>query len=225
MKTFYDALLESFSLAVSDMYVGRMYDRDFIFITEIDEAVETSNLKHYSDFLDAIPKENHQDIARIFNRFIITLSGERQIINRKNEKIKEFKNGRKPNEIITQDLNTALKFKDSLKGMMHFNDSIGTNVMGYGGACGMLSKLEYSPTKSVRDKKSYNIDDLFEVVDLIINDLETKEFKFISKHTYYEHEKPTQQAFKNWLEDVCKEHNINDFKNKVRDLVENLNFK
>jgi hypothetical protein len=70
--------------------------------------------------------------------------------------------------------------------------------------------------------KDYNINDLFEIVDLIIDDLESKEFNFISNKKYnLEKKYTTKEDFKEYLISICKTHKIK-YSDSINQLLENL---
>ena len=128
---------------------------------------------------------------------------------------------------INKDLNSAKNFKMLIDKIFTVADhthkgkkihKIGyknnkVNLYGYNKSGDLLNRNEI---------KDYNINDLFEIVDLIIDDLESKEFNFISNKKYnLEKKYTTKEDFKEYLISICKTHKIK-YSDSINQLLENL---
>ena len=224
MNNFYNALISTFNDGLKNNYVGRVVDENLITVSSINEIVDESDLEYYTEFLNDLPKSEYMKVALNIWKYIFNLSTNKQMISKKNNKIKKSRNNKKPNDIIKSDLGVVKKFKNVLERVFH-TQSVGTHIKERMFSTNKIRRVGYSPTDTPTDKKLYSIDDLFEIVDLMLHDLETKDFKFIGENTYYEYEAPSKTAFKEYLKDVCKDNKIKAFDYRIRELTDNLTIK
>ena len=229
MEKFTDVLKKEFHNSVNSFYVGSIYNPN------MKEPPKTINnldvLKEddlcYFDFLNELPQERYLEVSKVVWRFIFNYEIGNDLIKKENEYIKQSKGKNSPKDFFPTDLKNAKNFKELITKIFQTN-SKGTNIMGYtqnDNNTNRINRLIYSKTKNVYDKKSYNIDDLFEIVDLIIDDFETKEFKFIGKNIYYEKKEQTNGKFKTYLRKICKESKIKNYENDIRYLFQKENKK
>lgn len=225
METFCDSLFNQFNEAHKTFYVGRIVYSHLKIISSMNDLIDTEILKLYLDFLDVIPKEKYNEVAVRIWLYIFDCSVQKEFIKNKNNTIENLKPkvNSKPKDIIKSDLNTVKKFKNTIERVFQSGNA-GTHIRGQRWSY-RTHRMDYGALNNLTDKKSYSIDDLFEIVDLMIEDLETEDFKFIGKNSYYKYEEPTKEDFKNYLRSICKEYNINAYEYRIREFMENLKFK
>lgn len=168
-------------------------------------------------FLDDLPMDKHKEISLKIWKYIFDLKVIKPYMEQNNKLTLENRGTQnKQNSIkdsIKKDLNSAKKFKELINKVFiaKHHTHKGKNIFNLHTYGTTITKLGYSKSGDLweNDRKLYSIEDLFEIVDLIINDLETKDFKFISDKNYnLEKKYTTKEDFKEYLISICKTHNI-----------------
>lgn len=226
---FTDTFINSFNDGFMKNYVGVVYP-SVEFISKIEDIFSLDDINYYFDFLNELPYDVHKEISLKIWNYIYSL----KIDNPYTESIRKHTlenrgTQDKQNKIrdsINKDLNSVKKFKVLIDKIFTAQDYTqkGKNIFNFHSYGTKIIKLGYSKSGNLRenDTKLYNIEDLFEIVDLIIDDLETKEFKFISDKKYHlENPYTTKQDFKKYLISICKTHNINKYTDNINQLLEN----
>ena len=221
MDDFYNTLISSFNDGLNNHYAGRIVDKDLKMVSSINEIVDEIDLKYYTEFLNDLPKSEYTKVALNIWKYILNQSVEKQMIDKKNTLIKNSRVDIKPSTKIKSDLGIVKKFKSVLERAFH-TQSVGTHIKERLVGNNKIHRVGYSSTNTPTDKKLYSIDDLFEIVDLMLHDLETKEFKFIGKNAYFEYDSTRKATFTKWLEDICRHNNISAYNYRIRELTDNL---
>ena len=227
---FTDTFINSFNDGFMKCYVGTV-SNTYIVYTNMEDILSVEDIEVYFDFLNILPSDKHIEISRIIWRFIFILKVVNPYLKIKNKHILENRGTQnKQNKIrdsISKDLNDIKKFKVLINKIFTAQDHTqkGKNILRFHTQGDKIIKLGYSVSGDSRenDTKLYNIEDLFEIVDLIINDLQTQEFKFISDKNYYlENIYSTKEDFKKYLIDICKKNSINKYTDNINHLLDNL---
>lgn len=227
---FTDTFINSFNDGFMKCYVGTV-SNTYIVYTNMEDILSVEDIEVYFDFLNILPSDKHIEISRIIWRFIFILKVVNPYLDKNNQYTLENRGTQiKQNKIrdsINKDLNSAKNFKILIDKIFTVADhthkgkkihKIGyknnkVNLYGYNKSGDLLNRNEI---------KDYNINDLFEIVDLIIDDLETKEFNFISNKKYnLEKKYTTKEDFKEYLISICKTHKIK-YSDSINQLLENL---
>lgn len=192
--------------------------------------IEIDDIQHNFDFLNDLPLDKHKEISLKIWKYIFDLKVVKPYIEKNNKLILENRGTQNiQNSIkdsIKKDLNSAKKFKELINKVFIAKDHRhkGKNIFNLHTYGTTITKLGYSKSGDLweDDRKFYNIEDLFEIVDLIINDLETKDFKFISDKNYNLEKRYTKKEdFKKYLISICKTHNIK-YTDNINQLLEKL---
>jgi len=227
---FIETLINEFDNAFKRYYIGRVIDNDLLKIVKsYEDIVSKDDLIHYLSFLNKLPQSKHIEVSSQIWNYLFYLTIDKDYRDSKNSFINENRGGKEKaiKDLIPSDLGHAQRFKELINKVFttYSIHSKGTNIMGTYSDKNKFKELTYSESKSTKasNQKKYNIDDLFEIVDLIINDLETKEFKFISKNIYHnETAIMTKEKFTIYLKSICKANKINNYTDDIRDFIANL---
>lgn len=226
---FIDTFINSFNDGFMKCYVGTI-PNTFKFYSNMEDIISIDDIELYFGFLNALPTDNHKEISLKIWIYIFNLKVVNAYLGSNNKHTLENRGTQnKQNKIrdsIKKDLKNAKEFKELINKVFTAKDYTqkGKNIFNFHSYGTKIIKLGYSKSGDLRknDTKLYNIEDLFEIVDLIINDLETKDFKFISDKNYLlENKYITKKDFKKYLVDICKTHNINKYTDNINQLLEN----
>lgn len=226
---FTDTFINSFNDGFMKNYTGVVYPSVKL-ISKIEDIFTIEYINLYFDFLNELPFNVHNEISLKIWNYIFDLKVVNPYSEQKNQyTLKNRGTQRKQNKIrdsINKDLNSANDFKVLIDKIFTAQDYTqkGKNIFNFQSYGTKIIKLGYSKSGNVRenDTKLYNIEDLFEMVDLIINDLETQDFKFISDKNYHLEKKyTTKEDFKEYLISICKTHKIK-YSDSINQLLENL---
>lgn len=227
---FTDTFTNSFNDGFMKNYIGVVYPSVKL-ISKIEDIFTIEDINLYFDFLNELPFNVHNEISLKIWNYIFDLKVVNPYSEQKNQDtLKNRGTQRKQNKIrdsINKDLNSANKFKVLIDKIFTAQDYTqkGKNIFNFQSYGTKIIKLGYSKSANLRenDTKLYNIEDLFEMVDLIINDLETQDFKFISDKNYYLEKKyTTKEDFKNYLLNTCKTYNVTKYSDNINELLEAL---
>lgn len=227
---FTDTFINSFNDGFMKNYTGVVYP-SVKFISKIEDIFTIEDINCYFDFLNELPFNVHKEISLKIWNYIYSLKVVNPYSEQKNEDTLKYRGTQsKQNKIrdsINKDLNSAKKFKVLIDKIFTAQDYTqkGKNIFNFQSYGTKIIKLGYSKSANLRenDTKLYNIEDLFEMVDLIINDLETQDFKFISDKNYHLEKKyTTKEDFKNYLIEICKNNSIKRYTDNINELLECL---
>ncbi|MCT7545067.1 hypothetical protein N5T80_01910 [Aliarcobacter cryaerophilus] len=227
---FTDTFTNSFNDGFMKNYIGVVYPSVKL-ISKIEDIFTIEDINLYFDFLNELPFNVHNEISLKIWNYIFDLKVVNPYSEQKNQDtLKNRGTQRKQNKIrdsINKDLNSANKFKVLIDKIFTAQDYTqkGKNIFNFQSYGTKIIKLGYSKSANLKenDTKLYNIEDLFEMVDLIINDLETQDFKFISDKNYYLEKKyTTKEDFKNYLLNTCKTYNVTKYSDNINELLEAL---
>lgn len=226
---FTNTFINSFNEGFMKCYIGTIPDT-FKFYSNMEDIISIDDIEYYFEFLNALPIDNHKEISLKIWRYIFNLKVINLYLESNNKHTLENRGTQnKQNKIrdsIKKDLKNAKEFKELINKVFTAKDYTqkGKNILNFHSYGTKIIKLGYSKSGNLRenDTKLYNIEDLFEIVDLIINDLETKNFKFISDKNYFlENKYIRKEDFKKYLVGICKTHNINKYTDNINQLLEN----
>ena len=189
--------------------------------------IEIDDIQHNFDLLNDLPLDKHKEISLKIWKYIFDLKVVKPYIEKNNKLTLENRGTQNiQNSIkdsIKKDLNSAKKFKELINKVFiaKHHTHKGKNIFNLHTYGTTITKLGYSKSGDLweNDRKLYSIEDLFEIVDLIINDLETKDFKFISDKNYNLEKYTTKEDFKEYLISICKIHNIK-YTDNINQLLE-----
>lgn len=234
MEKFTDVLINEFHNAVKSFIVGRI-DLRIVPPNKIGDLknknINEVNLKHYLEFLDEIPSNFYKEISHKIWQFILMLEIQNNLMLKDSKIIGDRRGKGDPNKIIKYDLAKLNKAKEVFEKVFQTH-SKGTHILGYTENANnkkRINELKYSETNSVYNKEIYNIDNLFDIIDLVINDLETKEFKFIGQNIYYQYDSKqsdiklqTESNFKEYLLHLCKKNKINKYNDNINEFFSEI---
>lgn len=228
---FTDTFINSFNDGFVQLYVGTIPTDNYEVYQKMEDIFTIEDINCYFDFLNELPFNAHKEISLKIWNYIYILKVINPYLDKNNQYTLENRGTQiKQNKIrdsIKKDLNSAKKFKVLIDKIFTAQDhthkgkkihKIGyknnkVNLYGYNKSGDLLNRNEI---------KDYNINDLFEIVDLIIDDLESKEFNFISNKKYnLEKKYTTKEDFKEYLISICKTHKIK-YSDSINQLLENL---
>ena len=228
---FTDTFINSFNDGFVRLYVGTIPTNDYEVYQKMEDVISIDDVEFYFEFLNELSENEHKKISLQIWRYIYILKVVNPYLDKNNQDtLKNRGTQNKQNKIrdsIKKDLNSAKNFKMLIDKIFTVADpthkgkkihKIGyknnkVNLYGYNKSGDLLNRNEI---------KDYNINDLFEIVDLIIDDLETKEFNFISNKKYnLEKKHTTKEDFKEYLINICKTHKIK-YSDSINQLLENL---
>lgn len=227
---FTDTFINSFNDGFMKNYTGVVYPSVKL-ISKIEDIFTIEDINLYFDFLNELPFNVHKEISLKIWNYIFDLKVVNPYSEQKNQDtLKNRGTQSKQNKIrdsIKKDLKSANNFKVLIDKIFTAQDYTqkGKNIFNFQSYGTKIIKLGYSKSANLRenDTKLYNIEDLFEMVDLIINDLETQDFKFISDKNYHLEKKyTTKEDFKNYLIEICKNNSIKRYTDNINELLECL---
>lgn len=228
---FTDTFINSFYDGFVQLYVGTKPTDGYEVYQKMEDVISIDDVEFYFEFLNELSENEHKKISLQIWRYIYILKVVNPYLDKNNQYTLENRGTQiKQNKIrdsIKKDLNSAKNFKILIDKIFTVADHThkGKNIFNFQSYGTKIIKLGYSKSANLRenDTKLYNIEDLFEMVDLIINDLETQDFKFISDKNYYLEKKyTTKEDFKNYLIEICKNNSIKRYTDNINELLECL---
>lgn len=222
--SFIDTFINNYDEAVKRFFIGRVVDKHFPDINNLNDIVDAKFLSEYLNFLNDLPEQIHNDVSLKIWTFLLHLKLQNETIDEYNQELKKLHKKEKPNKEISADLKIVKAFKEIMTKQFKPH-SFGKNIMGRTCAEDKILNIRYSPTKTRKDMKEYSIENLFELLDLVIDDLETKEFKFVGENSYFQIKTLSQNKLIEYLTTLSKEHNlkatakIKDFQNDLKNIL------
>lgn len=186
---------------------------------EIIQACDVYNfeaIKTYTNFFSKVPNDKYEEVTTQIAHIIFSSVYSHNLRIWQNKKIKVIKNNKEPKSLIKNELKTLKNFKELI--IRNFCSSFrGKNIMGYFYNGYFNQTLTYSIDKTIKNQKTYNIDDLFEIVDLMIHDLETEEYLFLAEENYRERANTNTgiNQYKKELIAIGKQYKIHDYKTNI----------
>ena len=178
-----------------------------------DEVFDFEAIKIYTDFFNVVPKDKYEEVTTQIAHIIFSSVYSHNLRIWQNEKIKIIKNDKEPKRLIKDELKSLRNFKNVI--IRNFQSPFkGNKTYGY---CYDKRFKRIDFLNNSNEIKEYNIDDLFEIVDLMIHDLETEEYLFLAKENYRERANTNTgiNQYKNELIAICKKYKIYDYKTKI----------
>lgn len=227
---FTDTFINSFNDGFVQLYVGTIPTDGYEVYQKMEDVISIDDVEFYFEFLNELSENEHKKISLQIWRYIYILKVINPYLDKNNQYTLENRGTQiKQNKIrdsIKKDLKSANNFKELINKVFIAKDHThkGKNIFNLHTYGTTITKLGYSKSGDLweNDRKLYSIEDLFEIVDLIINDLETKEFNFISNKKYnLEKKHTTKEDFKEYLINICKTHKIK-YSDSINQLLENL---
>lgn len=232
MSEFFTMLEDSLRKTLANNYVGTIVGtlplNDDGRPLKIENIIDLGSLQTHTDFLSNVPKEAYAEVINQLVNMIMNIAFYNLVIEHMNDKIKSDGSGKEPKPRISTDLKTLKKFKTLISKYFNSMEFRGKHVVGYH-FDGRFKQITYLPSydlnmreKHFDGKKDYNIDDLFEIVDLMINDLETKEFLFLP-NDYYQADKHSLNYYNKIFIEISKKYHLKDYRKNIKDFIENFN--
>jgi len=225
MNSFIDTFIEEFDKYRIKFYTGRVVEKQLKIINNIEDIISVDDIDEYLSFLNELPFESHINISHEIWKYLFGLSiiTDYQAFN--NKYISKNKN-KIPSKQINDDIKKIQKFKE-VAHKVFSSSSIynkGKNIVGMSldQSINRFVRLEYSSNNDLSNTKEYNIEDFFEIIDLILEDFNSKKWKFISENCYNnEKDLITKEDFKIYLHSLCKKYKIKHTDN-IRNLFHNV---
>lgn len=172
-------------------------------------------IKDYTDFFSVVPKDKYEEVTTQIAQIIFSSVYSHNLRIWQNKKIKIIKNNKEPKPLINDELKTLKKFKDVIT--RNFQSSFrGRNIKAWCYNGRRFERLAFS-SDGIEKGKDYDVNALFEIVDLMIHDLETEEYLFLAEENYRERTNTNSgiNQYKNELIAICQKYKIYDYKTNI----------
>jgi len=226
MGIFFDELTKKLNMALSRVYIGKEdgspYKIDELLYEE-DGLIDLNHLQNYTEFLSKVPQNAYDEVTNLLAEMIMNVVFYGKQIQEDNQRIKNNKNAKEPKKLIKSDLATVKKFKTLINRSFNNSKFQGKNIRGYW-FDQRYKELIFSKDGTIENKKKYNIDDLFEIIELMITDLTEEEFLLLPQENYREIKNPhSLNYYKTKLTELCKKYNLTDYSKNINDFINNFN--
>jgi len=227
MGIFFDELTKKLNMALQQAYSGTIYNtlpqKEDGSLYKIDELIDLGHLQNFTEFLSKVPQNAYDEVTNLLAEIIMNVSFYGKQIQEANQRIKNNKNAKEPKKLIKSDLKTVEKFKTLINRSFNNGKFQGKNIRGYW-FDQRYKELIFSKDGTIENKKKYNIDDLFEIVELMITDLTEEEFLLLPQENYREIKNcHSLNYYKLKLTELCKKYNLTDYSKDINDFINKFN--
>jgi hypothetical protein len=158
-------------MALQQAYIGTIYNTLLLkedgSLYKINELIDLGYLQAYTEFLSKVPQNAYDEVTNLLAEIIMNVAFYGKQIQEDNQRIKNNKNAKEPKKLIKSDLKTVEKFKTLINRSFNNSKFQGKNIIGRW-FDQRYKELTFSKDGTIENKKKYNIDDLFEIVELMI---------------------------------------------------------
>jgi hypothetical protein len=180
--------------------------------------ISEDDIGNYFSFIGKLPKSEWKQVSSklweaIYNHKVLN-----EYYKQNNELNKSKLRGNKDiSRIIDSDIK---KLKDCREVLFdRLFKIVPYHIAKPGIAINKTGKLEALLLWKLKKPITFNLKDAKTVLDLIIEDLETKEFRYISKESYYQKELPSLRELKKYLIEVFRKNNTPNYTDDINHLL------